>query len=229
MRILIFVDDETTSNQLEKIILKKETECIIETVKNIKEAERLKSKIFDMAFVDVCMHEESMAKMLFIQKLFPECKIVFISDNLSEVSELMLNIMPFGVIEKPLKLHIVYRYLNNAKDETNNISQRFYFMEKGRKRSLMFSNIIYLESNRERLLVKTVRSDFSLWMKMRDAETQFPDCFVRCHNSFLVNMKFIVEYKGNCFKLVNGEEIMVSRSKKDQTIEKFYAYKDATR
>lgn len=229
MRILIFADDEATSNQLEMIILKKEKECIVETVNCAKDVERFKNKGFDIAFVDVCLHEVDMAIMLFIQKLFPECKVIFISDSLSVVSELMLSVTPFGVVEKPLKRHIIYRYLDNAKDEMNKIAQRFYFMEKGRKRSLMFSNIIYLESNRERLLVKTVRSDFSLWMKMSDAETQFPDCFVRCHNSFLVNMKFIVNYEGNCLKLVNGQEIMVSRSKKDQTIEKLYAYKDATR
>ncbi len=229
MRILIFADDEATSNQLETIISKKETEYIIEKIKSVKDAEQSKNKVFDIVFIDVCLHDEGVARVLFVQKLFPECKIIFVSDSISDVSELMLSVVPSGVLEKPLQSNIIYRYLDSAKDEMNKIDQRFCFMEKGRKRSLMFSNIIYLESNRERLLVKTVRSDFSLWMKMSDAEAQFPDYFVRCHNSFLVNMKFIVSYKGNCFKLMNGQEIMVSRSKKDQTIEKFYAYRDAIR
>lgn len=229
MKILIFASNEEISKQLETIILKKYSEYAIETVECSRGADYIKNKEFDVVFIDDCFSDKCTTTAMFVQKMLPECKIIFISDNIGTISDILLNITLFGVIEKPLYPSKIYRYLEAAKDSINKPSEKFSFMEKGKKRNLMFSNIIYLESNREKLLIKTVRSAFSIWMKMSEAEPQFPDYFVRCHNSFLVNMKYVVGYESNSFKLINGQEIIVSRSKKEQTMEKFFAFKDLTR
>lgn len=229
MRILILASSEELSKQLKEIITKKHSGYFIETAAGSKDADYIKNNKFDVVFVDDGFSDRCITTTMFVQKMFPECKIIFMSDDIGKVSDLLLNVTPFGVVEKPLSSSKIWKYLDAAKDSISKPAEKFCFMEKGKKRNLMFSNIIYLESNREKLFVKTVRSAFSIWMKMSEAEPQFPDYFVRCHNSFLVNMKYVVSYESNSFKLINGQEIIVSRSKKEKSIEKFYAFKDITR
>lgn len=229
MRFLIFSSDIAVQKQLKKMISDKLPECFVEAVASVNDAEQIKKKNFDLLFIDACSDKNNKENMVFFSRLFPESKVILVSDSVGVISELMPEISPFGAIEYPLNPKKAARYLELIKGDINKVSQKFYFTEKGRKRSLVFSNIMYLESNRERLFVKTVRSDLTLWMKMSEAELQFPDYFVRCHNSFLVNMKFVAEYKGNCFRLVNGQEIVVSRSRKEKTTEKFNNYMDSAR
>jgi len=228
MRILVFTNDRTVSDSLKAIIAEKYTEYTVETVGITKDIELFEDKEIHIVFIDICGLKNA-STAIYIQKLFPESKVIFIADNISAVSDLMLRVIPYGLVEKPLHTASVYKYLDAIKDNENRHSEKFFFMEKGRKRSLKFSNIIYLESNRERLFIKTARSKFSIWMKMSDVEPKFPEYFVRCHNSYLVNMKYITSYKNNYFRLADGNEIMVSRSKKEETIEKFYAYEDEIR
>lgn len=229
MRVLIFSNENAVQKQLKKMISEKHPECFVEAVASVNDAEQIKKKDFDVLFVDACLEKNSKENIRFLGKLFPESKIIFISDEIGKISDLMPEIVPFGVIEYPLDSKEVSRYYNLVKEDVNRAPQKFYFNEKGRRRSLMFSNIMYLESNRERLFIKTVRSDLVLWMKMSEAESQFPDYFVRCHNSFLVNMKFVAEHERNCLRLVNGQEIVVSRSRKEMTTEKLNSYMDSTR
>lgn len=226
MRILIFTDAEEIRRDLERVILTKYPEYEVESIGYTSDIGSFESANFDIVFVDDRLKENTASAIMYIQKMIPESKIIIISDDIGSVSDLLLNVTPFGIVDKPICPLKIYKYLESVKESMNKPSQRFIFTEKGRKRNLLFSNIIYLESNREKLLIKTVRSVFSIWMKMSEAESQFPDYFVRCHNSFLVNMKYVVGYESNSFKLINGQEIIVSRSKKEKTMEKFYAFKD---
>lgn len=229
MKILIFTNAEEILKRLKEIISKKYPEYLVESIRYSRDVDKIRNIDFDIVFIDDKLSENNTAAAIYIQKMLPESNIILLSDSVGTVSDLLLNIIPFGVIDKPVSSTKIYKYLNAVRARMNKSSERFVFTEKGRKRNLQFSNIIYLESNREKLLIKTVRSAFSIWMKMSEAETQFPDYFVRCHNSFLVNMKFVIGYESNSFKLINGQEIIVSRSKKEETMEKFYAFKDMTR
>lgn len=226
MKILVFTDNETLSEQMRSVILKKHPEYIVEKIRCSKDLEHLKNPDFDIVFLDDDLKENCIIAAMYIQKRLTESKVVLISDSLGTVSDMLLNIKLFGIIDKPVCFSKVWKYLNAANEKH---CEKFVFKEKGRKRNLMFSNIIYIESRREKLLIKTASSTFSIWMKMGEAETQFPDYFVRCHNSFLVNMKYVIGYENNSFKLINGQEIIISRSKKEKTMEKFYAFQDSIR
>lgn len=226
MRILVFTEAEDISAQFKAILSKKHPGFVVENIRCMKDVDHIQNIDFDMVFIDDKLNENIVAATIYIRKKFPESKIVIISDDVGSLSDLMLNVTPFGVIDKPMCPAKVYKYINAVVKDEEKVLGRFVFTEKGMKRNLLFSNILYLESNREKLLIKTVRSNLCIWMKMSEAERQFPDYFVRCHNSFLVNMKYIEKYESNSFRLINGQEIVVSRSKKEETMKKFYSFKD---
>lgn len=229
MRILIFAEKKEISEQLKSVIPKRYPGYFVEAVDCLKGTDLVKGKEFDIIFVDDGFGETSVSLAMFIQKAFPESKIIFITDSMETVSELLLNTEVFGIIEKSLNTSRVYRYLEAVKGCKDKVSRRFSFTERGRKRTILFSNIVYLESNREKLLIKAVKSEFGIWKKISDVEQLFPDYFVRCHNSFLVNMKYIVDYKNNSFILIDGSEIVISRSKKEEAVKKYCEYKDSIR
>lgn len=229
MRILIFAADKEISEQLGSIILEKYPASFIETVDDLRNLKSIHNKSFDVVFVDDGFENNTISSTLFIQKLFPESSTVFLSDSVEAVSELLLNTRVFGIVSKRLYPSKIYRYLESVMDNNNRLSGKFSFYERGRKRNILFSNIVYVESNREKIIIKTINSEFGIWKKISDVEHQFPNFFVRCHNSFLVNMKYIAKYKSNSFVLIDGSEIVISRSKKEEAVKKFCEYKDSIR
>ena len=64
-----------------------------------------------------------------------------------------------------------------------------------------------------------------MWKKLSEVEADFPEYFVRCHKSYLVNMRCIKNYEKQIIRLVDGREIAVSRSKKNETEIKYYKFK----
>ena len=57
--------------------------------------------------------------------------------------------------------------------------------------------------------------------RLDNLEKRLPDYFLRCHKSFLVNMKKIECIKGNEIYLYTGEEIRISRNKKNEAKDKY--------
>ena len=47
--------------------------------------------------------------------------------------------------------------------------------------------------------------------KLREMETSLDRRFFKCQRSFLVNLSHVVQIKGNCVVLKNGEEVPISR------------------
>ncbi len=228
MKIQLITNNSTIVDKIHKFIVNEypeytiDTDCI-QTANDITINDK-----FDVVFIDDSLGELLIPTAVFIKKHYSECKIIVLSDNIALLSDLLLYITPFGVIDKPLHNKIIHRYLEAVKASDKAIN-KFCYIEKGRKRTVSFSNIIYIESNREKIIVRTTKSIFSLWMKISEAEPQFPDYFVRCHNSFLVNMNHVVDCQKSTFKLTNGQEIAISRSRKDETMEKFLAFMDSVR
>ncbi len=72
---------------------------------------------------------------------------------------------------------------------------------------------IYLFDNTKRLVSKTMKS----------IESKLPKAlFYRAHNSYLVNLKFVKKYHrkdGSYLEMINGDEIRLSRNKKDKILD----------
>ena len=63
--------------------------------------------------------------------------------------------------------------------------------------------------------------------KLDDAEQQLKSGFVRCHKSYLVNLKYIAKYTATQFVMMNGEIIPISRSKKKEAADRYVLFKGA--
>ena len=65
-----------------------------------------------------------------------------------------------------------------------------------------------------------------MW-KAKDIEQELGETFLRCHKSYLVNMKHICRISNYAVYLDNGEELPVPRLKYQAVKEEFVAFKGA--
>lgn len=84
--------------------------------------------------------------------------------------------------------------------------------------------IIYLESNRRKVIVHMVDDTVETYAKLSDFEDQLPPNFVRSHMSFLVNMNYLEWVDGKTATLSTGIQLPVSRQRSVATREAFHRH-----
>ena len=63
--------------------------------------------------------------------------------------------------------------------------------------------------------------------KLDEAGRHLEAGFVRCHKSYLVNLKYIARYTATQFIMMNGKIIPISRSKKNESVDRYVLFKGA--
>ena len=85
-------------------------------------------------------------------------------------------------------------------------------------------DIVYIESERRVLNIHTALETIRTYGKLVDLEASLPAGFVRCHKSFLVNMRYIKAIGQGELRLAQGERVPVSQSRRRATQEAVRAY-----
>ncbi len=93
---------------------------------------------------------------------------------------------------------------------------------------LRVDNIIYIETSRHKNVFHTAGQTFSIYKKMDDLEEELRDMgFVRIHQSFLVNMKYIEKISSYVMLLTTGKEISVPKSRYPEVKRQYMLFKGA--
>lgn len=95
---------------------------------------------------------------------------------------------------------------------------------RGEQTRLYHQEIFYLERNLRKTKFHCVMEERECAEKLSSFEEKLGDGFVRCHNSFLVNLAYVKSMKGNEIFLSNGEGVPVSNSRKKATREAVLRY-----
>jgi len=91
--------------------------------------------------------------------------------------------------------------------------------------SLETAEIYYLESHGHKVLIHCKGQDLTLRMTIPEALEQLPKrCFASPHKSYLVNMEHIVYATGTTVVLSNGNQLPISRRKRQEFNQNFNAY-----
>ena len=229
VQIAICDDDYKQSQKTEKLILEKaerfspETELFSDGTELIK-AVKNGGYTPDLAVLDIHMPGNSgieVAKMLNL--LIPECSIIFLTSFLGYATEVYETRHNYFILKSELEERIDAALTKVLADRAQEL--RIRFREGRTVQTVTASEILYLE----RILKKTAIVLFSGKKHFTAAKAEEllndvpPGRFVRCHQSFWVNVEKIAGMKTESFSLVNGEEIPISRSRKKEAKEAFFA------
>lgn len=182
---------------------------------------------YDILFLDVDMPKlnglETAAKL---REKDSDIAIVFIT-NMAQyaidgysVNAIDYVLKPVGYYDFSMKMKKVLNHVRRNMDKTIPVR-----ISESNLTNLNVRNIRYVEVLLHYIVYHTIEGEIKVRGSMRETEKELtPYAFARTGKSFLVNMRWIKAVKGFDIQLKNGEILTLSRSKKDEFLEKFFAY-----
>lgn len=236
MRILICDDEPAMVSRISGIIEDAYPDIELVGVHSSAElSERLApedaDKNFDLAFVDISVKDESGVDIAgFIGAVCPGIKIVFVSGNQDLVSKTFVKVDDCGYIYKPIDPTLLLGYIERERSGGRKSNKKYLeYSRHGVSGKVDSDRILYVSSERNYIEIHMVDGDgITAYGKLDDAEEQLRESFVRCHKSYLVNLKYIARYTATHFYMMNGKVIPISRSKKTESVDKYVLFKGAS-
>lgn len=127
-----------------------------------------------------------------------------------------------GYLLKPLEQEELRRLLERLFQRENPIM--ITLRQGSRVINIATSEILYIESNRNRLTIHTVREPIFYYGKLDELARMLPEKqFLRCHQSFLVNMDRICAAEDN-FRMESGEIVPIRVRERKMIRETYFRY-----
>ena len=93
---------------------------------------------------------------------------------------------------------------------------------------LQTDDIIYIETEKHKNVFYTKKQAYTIYKKMDELENKLDEFgFVRVHQSFLVNMRYIEKISSYILRLITGKEISVPKSRYQEVKRRYALYKGA--
>lgn len=73
------------------------------------------------------------------------------------------------------------------------------------------SDILYIESNNNKIVVHTISSMVESYQRIRDIEEKLDTSFFKCHRCYIINMEHVVGYNTSIVKLNSDINVPVAR------------------
>lgn len=172
-------------------------------------------KDIDIIFMDILMGKSNgyeVAKE--ISSLRVRSKIIFVSST----PNYALKGYDIGVTRyllKPVKKNRLSHVLKDLMQELQ-YQKEAYIIEKNDSgiHKIFLDEVVYIETAGRNTVIHTVNEDIISYKNMKRHEERLNSNFVRCHTSYIVNMRFVRNYHGYEIHLLNNEEIWVGKSKR---------------
>lgn len=106
---------------------------------------------------------------------------------------------------------------------------RSYFTVKNKdvQMRIKYDNISYFESHQRIVIMHTTQQKIEFYAKLGDVQVLLPDdIFVRCHQSYIVNMGRVkmLDKTAKCFVMLSGDTIDISKSYYSAVLEEYEKY-----
>lgn len=147
-----------------------------------------------------------------VNEIWGSCQIVYLADALEDAAEIYST------------AHVFLAVKDQLEDRMGEILGKILYGMQPPERELLFhaiggswihlspGDVYWLERRKRVTVLETAQGTYMIHEYLSDVEKQISKLdFVRCHNSYLVNMAAVRELGKDCFRLKNGEYIPVSR------------------
>ncbi len=182
----------------------------------------------DLVIIDIRLQSQNgiyVAETLLEE--YPNIKIIFTSEKLELVKDIF-RINPVYFLLKPIDENYLrdalYKVIKIVDDESTDILWLGSANGKGRLSSIKTRNIYYIESDKRQVHIHFIDSTKTYYAKLDDIEHELKQNFIRCHQSYIVNMDKIKQITKDRICLYNDMNVAISRSKNKDVIEKINKY-----
>jgi len=181
----------------------------------------LRNNMTDLIFLDI--HLPKLKGMAFLKTLtHPPSVIITTAYHQYAVEGFDLNVTDY--LLKPFEFERFLVAVNKVRTSgtavqqpghRNEIKDHLFVNVQKKKVTILFSEIVYIESQREYIRIVTTKKEWITKMSTHEIEVLLPaDLFKRIHRSFIVALKKIDSYTSDSVE-VNGISIPVGRDYRD--------------
>lgn len=153
-----------------------------------------------------------------ILSIHPNSQIIFMS-GYDDYFEDAYEVEHCFFLKKPITDVKLEKAVQRAIKNLGDTKQKFFYAEnKSGQFVIDCSEIFTIERRKRKLLVMGENGKLlcSFYGKLEEAGAKLPDHFFQCHNSILVNFKKARSISGETFLMMDGSEVAISRSHKNE-------------
>lgn len=229
VRVAIVEDEETYVQTLQQFLSRYEKESgqkIIVTV--YEDGDEIVDKYkanFDIILMDIKMkYMDGMTAAEKIREVDSEVIIIFIT-SMIQYAIRGYAVDAFDYLVKPITYFAFSQRLSRAVERLEKRQRKFVTVSiRGGALKLDISQIYYIESQNHSLIFHTKRGDITSSGKLAEMETLLSEHqFFRSNKGYLVNLEYVDGIQDNCAQ-VNGEQLPISRYRKNEFMEALTRY-----
>lgn len=150
--------------------------------------------------------------------------IVYISHRTSYAMELF-QVHPYDFLVKPIDKDLLYATITKILKLDEVQHKEFNFVFNKMHQSVQFGDILYFSSKNKTIIIhKRDGEELTFYGKLSDVLTKLPFQFASISKSFVVNIKYIMNWKSDSVTLENGIELPISQSHRSEFRKIMYNY-----
>ena len=218
MRIAI-CDDRAEQTQYIKFIVAKWAEENHVNIQSdmFESAEKLKLELsenekFDILLLDIEMNgQNGMEFARELRSFGDKVTIIFITAAADYISD-GYDVSALHYLMKPIKEDKFFEVLDKAYKNITESKRFLIINSNGKDYRILFDDIIYIESVRNYVIIKTMDAEYETRQNISKIEEELDNSFFRCQRSYIVMLKHIKYISKTEVLLNNGESIPLSRN-----------------
>lgn len=223
IHISMFCEDYEKSENLSRTIRGRLDELnikyLLKVVNSYDEARKIDFDVIlksDLCFLDFSDFNKSLQLAVLLTEKRRELTWICVGTTISNLLNLLL-LRPSGYIQDINNTEYIKRLIDRLVQflQHREMSDYFSFKCDGDYIKIPYSNISYFESSAKKVTLHLYNSPKKYYFtaKLEDIQKKVPSSFLRCHQSYMVNMRCIryFDTKNKVIIALPNEEVLVSR------------------
>ena len=187
---------EKISILLEKAFLKNDFDAkiVLKTTDYNEVVSFMSSNIVNVVILDIEFRGSNITGLDVankIRKINKNCYLIFITSHFEYVMQAYKFKTFDYLIKNAITLETLTNTLNRLFDDISNTNVKFFRVD-NRGTFIDLNDIQFIEKNGMRIIYHTSHKDYETYNSFKKIENKLPNNFVRCHKSFIANLKNIV-------------------------------------
>jgi len=160
-----------------------------------------------------------------VKQSLPSCQVVFLTGYINYASDVYEADHLWFIVkdELPKRLPVVMQRYFRSKSKKS--CQSIIITNSHKRMIVSQSDILYCESRQRKVLVVCKEITEETYINLNTIDNMLDSSsFLRCHNSFIVNLDQVIKFHPLEFEMANGDKVPISRRYKDKAKHAFLTY-----
>ncbi len=159
-----------------------------------------------------------------IQRTYRCLKVIFITGYMDYATQIF-KAAPSNFLVKPVKNENLFTAVDELLEKIHEEESDCILLQtKGNAVRVKTRDILFAESDKRVVKLYEKETCWTVHKKIGELEKELPEYFLRCHQSFLVNMDEIKVFNADQIILFDGRKIDVSKARYREARKKFFRY-----